>query len=55
VTAGMFIGCIKTREMSVIDRSYEEFKTYCPGIGLVLEEADDERIELIYYSGLVPL
>lgn len=55
VAAGMFTGCIKTREVSVIDRSYEEFKTYCPGIGVVLEEADDERVELIAYSGLTPL
>jgi hypothetical protein len=55
VPAGMFTGCTKTREMSVIDRSYEEFKYYCPGVGLVLEEADDERVELITYTGLVPL
>jgi len=55
VAAGMFTGCVKTREMSVIDRSYEEFKVYCPGIGLVLEEADDERVELITYTGLTPL
>lgn len=55
VAAGMFMGCIRTREVSVIDRSYEEFKTYCPGIGLILEEADDERIELVSYAGLTPL
>ena len=55
VAAGMFTGCIRVREMSVIDRSYEEFKTYCPGIGLILEEADDERIELVSYAGLTPL
>lgn len=55
VAAGMFTGCIKTRDMSVIDRSYEEFKYYCPGIGIVLEEEDDERVELISYSGLTPL
>jgi len=55
VAAGMFTGCIKTREVSVIDRSYEEFKTYCPGVGVVLEEADDERVELISYTGLTPL
>jgi hypothetical protein len=55
VRAGTFSGCIRTREMSVIDRSYEEFKTYCPGIGLVLEQAGTERIELISYSGLTPL
>ena len=55
VAAGMFTGCLKTREVSVIDRTYEEFKYYCPGIGVVLEEEDDERVELIMYSGLTPL
>ncbi len=55
VPAGMFTGCIKTREVSVVDRSYEEFKYHCPGIGLVLEEEDDERVELITYSGLNPM
>jgi hypothetical protein len=55
VAAGSFTGCLKTREVSVIDRSYEEFKFYCPGIGLVLEQADDERVELVAYSGLTPL
>ena len=55
VAAGVFTGCVKTREVSVIDRSYEEFKYYCPGIGVVLEEADDERLELISYTGLTPL
>jgi len=55
VAAGMFTGCVKTREMSVIDRTYEEFKYYCPGVGLVLEETADERVELISYSGLTPL
>jgi hypothetical protein len=55
VRAGTFSGCIRTREMSVIDRSSEEFKTYCPGIGLVLETAGTERIELISYTGVAPL
>ena len=55
VAAGMFTACIKTREVSAIDRSYEEFKTYCPGIGVVLEEDGDERVELISYTGLTPL
>jgi hypothetical protein len=50
VAAGMFTGCMKTREVSVIDRSYEEFKYYCPGVGVVLEEEEDERVELITYS-----
>ena len=55
VAAGMFTACVKTREVSVIDRSYEEFKYYCPGIGIVLEEEGDERVELISYTGLTPM
>jgi hypothetical protein len=55
VAAGSFKGCLETREVSVIDRGYEEFKFYCPGIGVVLELADGERTELISYSGLTPL
>jgi hypothetical protein len=54
VAAGTFEGCIKTRDLSAIDLSVEEFKYTCPGVGFVLEEVpeDDERIELIEYSGL---
>lgn len=51
---GTFNDCVKTREVSVIDRSYEEFKYACPGIGVILEEAEDERVELIAYTGLNP-
>ena len=54
VAAGSFDGCIKTRELSAVERDVEEFKTWCPGVGVVLEEtpADDERGELIESSGL---
>lgn len=55
VAAGMFTGCVKTRDVSSLDRSYEEFKYYCPGVGVVLEEEGSERVELISYSGLTPL
>jgi hypothetical protein len=54
VPAGTFTGCVKTREVSVIDRSYEEFKYHCAGIGVALEEEEDERVELIEYTGLMP-
>lgn len=54
VPAGSFTGCVKTREVSVIDRSYEEFKYACPGIGVALEEEEDTRVELIEYTGLTP-
>lgn len=52
VPAGSFTGCIRTRDRSALDLEVDEYKTYCPGIGPVLEEADDERVELIEYSGL---
>jgi hypothetical protein len=52
VPAGTFSGCIKTRDRSAIDSSADESKYYCPGVGLVLEEEGDERVELIEYSGL---
>jgi hypothetical protein len=52
VPAGKFSGCIKTRDVSVVDRSVEEFKFYCPGVGLVLDLDGDERTELVEYSGL---
>ena len=50
VPAGTFTGCIKTRDLSVIERDYQGIKTYCPGVGVVLEEEEDERVELIEYS-----
>jgi hypothetical protein len=52
VPAGQFSNCVKTRDLSAIDPDADEYKYYCPGIGHVLEEAEDERLELIEYSGL---
>jgi hypothetical protein len=52
VPAGSFSGCLKTNERAAHDLSYSAFKTYCPGVGLVLEEEDGERVELIQYPGL---
>lgn len=52
VAAGTFTGCVRTRDLSALERDVEEFKTHCPGVGTVLEEkpADGERVELIEYS-----
>lgn len=52
IAAGSWSGCVRIREMNAIERDVEEFKTVCPGIGLVLEEvpADGERIELIAFT-----
>jgi len=51
VPAGNFKRCVRTRDTSRLDPSIEEFKTYCPGIGLVLEEEGDTRVELVEVSG----
>jgi len=52
VPAGSFTGCTKTRERSAIDLEVDELKYYCPGVGIVLEEEGDTRVELIESSGL---
>lgn len=52
VPAGTFDGCMKTRDRSAIDPTLDEYKYYCPGIGNVLVEEGDVRVELIEYSGL---
>ena len=52
VPAGSWTGCVRTRDRSVIEPDVEEFKTYCDGVGLVLEEEGDARVELIEYTGL---
>jgi hypothetical protein len=46
--AGRFSDCIKTKDYAPLDRSIE-FKHYCPGIGLVREEAAGSRIDLVRY------
>ena len=52
VPAGSFTGCMKTRDRSAIDPDLDEFKYYCPGVGNVLVEEPDARVELISYTGL---
>lgn len=51
VPAGTFEHCLKVKEGSAIE-PYEAFKYYCPNVGLVLEEEDGERVELLSYTGL---
>jgi hypothetical protein len=50
VPAGAFENCIKTHDTSTLERDQDEFKYYCPGVGTVLAEEDDEREELINYK-----
>jgi hypothetical protein len=52
VPAGSFGGCLETRDRSAIDPELDEYKYYCPGVGLVLVEEGDVRVELTEYSGL---
>ena len=52
VAAGTFTGCTKTLDLSAIESDVQEFKYYCPGVGNVLVEEGDVRVELIGYSGL---
>jgi hypothetical protein len=51
VQAGTFEGCVVTRDTSAINPTADEYKTYCPGVGVVLEESGDERIELVEFTG----
>jgi hypothetical protein len=48
-----FTGCLKTREFSPLEPDVNEFKYYCPGIGVVLEEdvASGQRTELLNVTG----
>jgi hypothetical protein len=46
--AGEFDKCIKTRDFAPLDNA-TEFKFYCPGIGLVREQASDARLALARY------
>jgi hypothetical protein len=52
VPAGDFTDCVKTRDTTKLDPEVEEFKTYCPGVGVVLEEEEGTRVELVESAGL---
>lgn len=51
VPVGAFSGCIRTRDTTALEPDVEEFKTYCAGVGLVLEVEGDTRVELVEFSG----
>ena len=52
VPAGSWTGCLQTRDRSVLDSELDELKYYCPGVGTVLVEEGDVRVELVDYDGL---
>lgn len=49
VPAGSYTGCVRTLDTSGLDRFAREHKTYCPGVGLVLETQEDgsDPVELL--------
>lgn len=49
VPFGDFAGCLQTEDFTRLEPDANEFKYYCPGVGLVLEESIEEgtRIELV--------
>lgn len=49
---GSFDGCVRTRDTTALEPDVEEFKTYCPGVGTVLEEEEDTTVELVEFGGL---
>lgn len=52
VTAGDYTGCMQSLEWTDLEEDSEEDKWFCPGVGFVLEETEDERIELVEATGL---
>lgn len=50
--AGDFTGCLQALEWTDLEADSEEDKWFCPGVGFVLEQAEEERIELTASSGL---
>jgi hypothetical protein len=47
--AGMFKGCVKTKDYAPIDKT-TEFKLYCPDVGLVREELEEGSSDLVRYG-----
>jgi len=47
--AGTFSDCVRTKDFAPLDNATEH-KLYCPGVGLVREEAPGVRVELVRYD-----
>lgn len=47
VPHGTLTGCVQTEDWNGLDPEERENKFYCPNVGVALETADDERVELI--------
>lgn len=46
---GSFAQAVRTKDTTPLEPDLVEFKYYAPGVGLVLEEEDEDRLELISY------
>jgi hypothetical protein len=53
VPAGTFTDCIKTEDIDPIGMATEN-KWYCRDVGLVMEQAEDERLELVRFTRAEP-
>lgn len=47
VPTGTYTNCLKTKDFSTLKPGPDEFKFYCPGVGLVKEEGDGSVLELM--------
>jgi hypothetical protein len=52
VPAGTFDDCIRTRDFSTLDPTLHETKDYCPGVGNVFVDEQDQVVELFATTGL---
>jgi hypothetical protein len=50
VPCGHFAGVVVTRDTSPLEPGAVELKFYAPGVGLLMEQEGDERVELVSYS-----
>lgn len=55
VPAGSYRQCVKTRDFTTLEPGIEEFKWYCPGVGLVREEGVGAVNELVSVGPATPL
>lgn len=53
VPAGTFTGCVRTHDTSTLDPELDEFKTYCPGVGVVQTEETGDIGEVLVESSLL--
>ncbi len=52
VPAGTWNDCIRTRDFSTLDLDLNETKDFCPGVGNVFVDEEDQVVELMSTTGL---